>query len=277
MLLKGKTALITGGSRGIGLVIAEKFIKEGARVFIFARNKDEVSKSVKTLNQNAGAGSAYAMVGDVSIIKDVRNAVKKAVSKAGGIDILVNCAGQQEPIGMFVDNNMNQWKGNISVNLLGTAYFCHEALSVMVKNKSGKIINFSGGGATGSRPNFSAYAVAKAGVVRLTEILSDEVGKYGIDINAVAPGAVNTYMLREVIKAGERVGKKELAEAKKREVEGGTPPELVAELAVFLASSKSKGLSGRIISAVWDDWKEWDRRKIKEIMSSEKYKLRRTL
>ena len=111
----------------------------------------------------------------------------------------------------------------------------------------------------------------------LTEILSDEVGKYGIDINAIAPGAVNTHMLDEVIKAGERAGKRELEEAKKRVKDGGTPPELAADLAVLLASSKSNGLSGRIISAAWDNWKSWDREKIKEITKSEKYKLRRLI
>ncbi|MDE2100200.1 MAG: SDR family oxidoreductase [Patescibacteria group bacterium] len=259
------------------MTIAEKFAKEGARVFIFARGKEEVDKSVKDLNRNIKTKSAYALVGDVSSLKDVRSAVRKVVSKTGGIDILVNCAGQQEPIGRFVEDDLNQWEKNISVNLLGTAYFCHEALPIMIKNKKGKIINFSGGGATNSRPNFSAYAVAKTGVVRLTEILSDEVGKYGIDINAIAPGAVNTHMLDEVIKAGERAGKRELEEAKKRVKDGGTPPELAADLAVLLASSKSNGLSGRIISAAWDNWKSWDREKIKEITKSEKYKLRRLI
>lgn len=277
MLLKGKTALITGGSRGIGLAIAEKFIKEGARVFVFARRKEEVDKSVEDLNRNIKTKSAYALIGDASSIKDVRSAVRKVVSKTGGIDILVNCAGQQEPIGRFVENDLNQWEKNISVNFLGTAYFCHEVLPIMIKNKKGKIINFSGGGATSSRPNFSAYAVAKTGVVRLTEILSDEGKGCGIDINAIAPGAVNTHMLDEVIKAGERAGKKELEEAKKRARDGGASPESAAELAVFLASSKSNGLSGRIISASWDNWKRWDREKIKEIMKGEKYKLRRLI
>jgi 3-oxoacyl-[acyl-carrier protein] reductase len=145
----------------------------------------------------------------------------------------------------------------------------------MIKRRSGVIINFSGGGATSSRPNFSAYATAKAGIVKFTEVLADELKPYRIRINAIAPGAVNTKMLDEILKIGRKAGNVELAAAKKRALEGGISAELAAELAVFLASSDSANLSGRLVSAVWDDWKHWSKKYIKKIMAGESLTLRR--
>jgi len=170
---------------------------------------------------------------------------------------------------------MDEWEKNISVNLFGTVHASKEAIPYMQKNHSGAIINFSGGGATASRPNFSAYAVAKIGVVKFTEILADELAPYHIRVNAIAPGAINTKMLEEVLKAGSRAGKKELADAKKRAKEGGASPELAAALVVFLASSASAGLTGRLVSAPWDDWSHWGKKEIAQIMKTDALKLRR--
>ena len=124
----------------------------------------------------------------------------------------------------------------------------------MIKQKSGKIINFSGGGATSARPHFSAYGASKTAVVRLTETIAEENKPFNIQINAIAPGAVNTRMTGEVISAGKEAGEKGLAEAVKQLETGGTPLEKPANLAVFLASGESDGITGRLISAVWDDW-----------------------
>jgi NAD(P)-dependent dehydrogenase (short-subunit alcohol dehydrogenase family) len=120
----------------------------------------------------------------------------------------------------------------------------------------GKIVNFSGGGATGSRPHFSAYACAKTAIVRLTEVLADEVREFHIDVNAIAPGAVNTAMLDELLGAGEMAGSKERSEATKRKEAGGTPPEVPAGLVAFLASDESDGITGKLISAPWDPWND---------------------
>ncbi len=119
----------------------------------------------------------------------------------------------------------------------------------------GKIINLSGGGATSPRPHFTAYAAAKCGLIRLTETLARELASSGIDVNAVAPGAMNTRMLEEVIAAGPVAAAPEYEFAVKRSREGGVSPALAAELIVFLASPASDGITGRLISAVYDDWK----------------------
>lgn len=262
MKLKDKVIIVTGGSGGIGSVISKFFINEGARVVIFDREKSVIK-----------SGGFYV---DVSDYKSVNAGVVSVFRKFKHIDGVVNCAGIQAPIGPFVENDMILWKKNIEVNLFGTIHLCRAVAPIMVKQKKGFIINFSGGGATGSRENFSAYAVAKTGVLRFTEILADELKKYHIRVNAIAPGAVNTKMLEEVLKIGKRAGKVELESAKKRAKEGGASPELAAELAVFLASKDSGILSGRLVSAVWDDWKNWKKEDIQKIMESESLKLRRT-
>ena len=274
MKLREKVAIVTGGSRGIGKAIAEFFCREGALVIIFARDRREIAQAIKEIKEVTGR-TAVGFACDVSDYPSVRRAVANVAKKFHRIDVLVNAAGIQPPIGPFVTNRTEDWEKNVAINLFGTVHMCHAALPFMMKKKKGSIVNFSGGGATSSRPNFSAYAVAKTGVVRFTEILADELKPFRIRVNAIAPGAVNTKMLTEVLRAGRRAGEKELAEAKKRERAGGTSPELAAALAVFLASSASVGLTGCLVSAVWDGWSQWGKKDIKKIMSSDALKLRR--
>jgi 3-oxoacyl-[acyl-carrier protein] reductase len=154
------------------------------------------------------------------------------------------------------ENAPDAWEFNFQVNLFGPMRLIHAILPGMMARGRGKIINFSGGGATAPRPNFSAYAASKAALVRLTETLAMELKPFNIQVNAVAPGAVNTQMLTEVITAGERAGG-EYELALERARNGGTPPELVCELIVFLASADSGALTGKLISAPHDPWRSW--------------------
>ena len=122
-------------------------------------------------------------------------------------------------------------------------------------NKYGKIVNLSGGGATAPLPRISAYAAGKAAVVRLTETLAHELADARVDVNAIAPGPLNTRLLQEVLAAGpERVGKDFYERSLKQKADGGAPLEKGAALAVYLASAQSDGISGRLFSALWDDW-----------------------
>ncbi len=274
MKLRGKVAIVTGGSRGIGKAVAEAFCREGARVAIFARKRGEIARAAREIAAVSGR-TPFGVACDVADDASVRRAVRRVAKRFRRLDILVNAAGIQAPIGPFAANRMDDWEKNVAVNLFGAAHACHAAIPFMVKRRGGAIINFSGGGATSSRPNFSAYAVAKAGVVKFTEILADELAPYRIKVNAIAPGAVNTGMLNEVLRAGRRAGAAELAAAKKRAQGGGVSAELAAALAVFLASSVSDGLSGRLVSAPWDGWSRWNKRTIKKIMAGDALKLRR--
>jgi 3-oxoacyl-[acyl-carrier protein] reductase len=271
--LRDRVAIVTGGARGIGKHIAGLFAEEGASVVIVSRTDKEVKKTVSEIKK--AGGQAIGIVGDVSNAKDVKRMVDKTIASFGTIDILVNNAGVQKPIGRFIDVDMDEWKENVEINLFGTAMCCKAVLPVMLEKKQGKIINFSGGGSTDARAHFTAYGVAKTAIVRFTETLAEELKDLNIQVNAIAPGAVNTYMLQEVLAAGEAAGEKEIEEAETRAEKGGTPPELAAELAFFLASDLSDGLTGRLISALWDDWDKFDEDIINQIMNSDICTLRR--
>jgi NAD(P)-dependent dehydrogenase (short-subunit alcohol dehydrogenase family) len=251
-MLKEKVAIITGGSRGIGKAIAQAFLQQGARVVIAARTEPEIDRSVKELSR---LGQVIGLPTDVAKKEDVQNLIEETLKEYGSIDILVAAAAIQTPIGPLVEAETDAWIHNIQVNLIGTVLCSKAVLPSMIAQKKGKIVTFSGGGGTSPRPNFSAYACSKAAVVRFTETLALEVREHGIDVNTIAPGSVNTGMLDEIIKAGRKSGDKELNEALERERKGGTSPRLAADLAVFLASEESDGITGRLISAVWDDWK----------------------
>ena len=272
MKLRDKVAIIIGGSRGIGKAVAKAFLKEGAKVAIAARTGGDIDIALKDLSIE---GQVIGTITDVSKEQDIQNLLEYTLRKYETVDILVNAAGIQGPIGPLAEVNILEWIENIHINLIGTVRCCKAVLPIMMSKKRGKIINFSGGGATSPRPNFSAYACSKAAIVRFTETLAMEVKDYGIDVNAVAPGAVNTRMLNDIIKAGEKAGEKELSEAIERSKKGGNSPEMAAGLAVFLASEDSHGLTGRLISAVWDDWKTFDDKTIVEINRSSIYTLRR--
>jgi NAD(P)-dependent dehydrogenase (short-subunit alcohol dehydrogenase family) len=255
MKLKGKVAIITGGSRGIGRSIAEAFLQNGARVAIAARSIEDLEKTLIDLQSD---GDIICIPTDVSKGQSVRNMVEQTICQYGHIDILVNSAGIQAPIGPLIKVDIEEWINNVHINFIGTVLCCKYVLPFMVSKKKGKIINMSGGGATGARPNFSAYACSKTAIVRFTEILALEVKDQGIEVNCVAPGAVNTNMLKEIIDAGDLAGDKELKEAKDRLGKGGIPPKVPAELVLFLASEESNGITGKLISAPWDNWKSLD-------------------
>jgi len=273
-LLRGKLALITGGSGGIGRGVASHFVANGAQVCILGRDPERLSSALKELNVNH-ENRVIGIRCDVGDRMAVTRVVKLAVKKLGGLDILVNCAGIQEPIGEFIDNDLDAWEHNLRVNLLGAVYCCKAVIPIFLDHGGGTIINFSGGGATASRANFSAYATSKAAIVRFTEVLAEELLGKRIRVNAIAPGAINTAMLSEILAAGPRAGQKELKEARKRAEEGGASVDLAAELVVFLASRRSDGLNGKLISAPWDPWQSWDKAAIRQIMSGSKYSLRR--
>ncbi len=253
--LKNKTIVITGAGRGIGEKIAEAVATENAAVAILSRSKNELKSVLKKIQINSPASNCYTA--DVSDLDSLREASSRLLSEFGPIDCLINCAGIQMPIGKFYDSDIDSWTKNIQINLLGTVNAIHLFMDSIIRNGKGKIINFSGGGAVYPRPNFSAYAVAKTGIVRLTEILAYEFKERKIDVNVVAPGAINTKMLDEIIEAGVSAGN-EYSEALKRREEGGNDINKVVELVKFLISDYSDGITGKLISAQWDPWDNKD-------------------
>lgn len=272
MKLCGQSAIVTGGGRGIGRAVALALARVGAGVLVFARTASEVNAAAEEIRALGGLGLAHS--GDVRNAEDAAAAVRRMTRAFGGVHILVNAAGIQGPIGPLWENDLAAWRETLETHLLGTFLFCRAVLPSMLAARRGKIVNFSGGGAAGPRPHFSAYAASKAGVVRLTETLAEEVQPHNIQVNAIAPGAVFSRLTEQVIAAGDAAGAVGLAEALRTRETGGTSPERAAELVLFLASLESGALTGRLISAVWDDWRAMAR-DFAELAATGGYTLRR--
>lgn len=274
MSLAGKVALVTGGGRGIGAGIARAFVAEGAKVFLVSRTRSELERVASELA--GGASTVGYHAADVSDPGAVAAAVDACASSLGPVDVLVNAAGVYGPIGLTWEVDSEEWARAVAVNLMGTLHSCRAVIPGMVERGGGRIINFSGGGATSPLPRFSAYAATKAAVVRLTETLAEELAPHGVMVNAVAPGAIDTTLQDEVLAAGERAG--ELHERMRRlreSGEGATPMDVPVALAVFLASEAAAGLSGKLVSAPHDGWVEWDAARIAELMAGPWLTLRR--
>ena len=275
-ILNGKVAIVTGANQGLGLAISRKFMNAGASIVMCARNGDLLTRAQKELTIGLTPGQIIEVVpADVSDLQSVEQLVKAALQRFGRIDILVNNAGIYGPMGPIEDVDWSQWIKAIEINLFGSILMCRAVLPTMKAQRQGKIIQLSGGGATNPMPNISAYAVSKAAIVRFAETLAEELRYFNIDVNAIAPGALNSRMLDEVLAAGpEKVGQAFFDKSIKQKEIGGTGFDQGAELAVFLASDASNGITGKLISAVWDDWEHWPEH-INELCTSDVYTLRR--
>lgn len=278
MRLKDRTAIITGANRGFGKAIACAFVREGAHLLLVARDETLLQSVCNgLLERRSWEGQHVDHLGaDVSLVTDVEAIKRKALSVfPRHIDILVNNAGIYGPIGTVEDVDWDEWVLTVQVNLFGTVSLCRAIIPIMRQQGYGKIINLSGGGATSPLPRISAYAASKAAVVRFTETIAAELRGTGIDVNAIAPGALNTRLLDQVLEAGpEKVGQDLYERSERQKKDGGVPLEIPAQLAVFLGSSESDGITGRLISAVWDDWRSLPGR-LDQLTDSDVYTLRR--
>ena len=276
MRLEGRFAVITGASRGLGEEIANQFVSEGASVFLCARGEASLKAVEERLSAAAGEGQiVLAQVADVSSPQSIDRIFEEALGTFGRIDILVNNAGVYGPIGPTHEVDWDAWVEAIEINLLGVVYACRAVTPTMIDQKFGKIINLSGGGATNPLPRMTSYAASKAAVVRFTESLAHDLKPHGINVNAIAPGALDTRLLDQVLTAGpEAVGTDFYERMLKVKRQGGTPLSVGAELVAYLASDASSGITGRLISAAWDKWSKLHER-AQELDATDIYTLRR--
>jgi 3-oxoacyl-[acyl-carrier protein] reductase len=277
MELNERTAVITGANQGLGRAIAEAFVRAGASVLVAARGEERLRQTCEELAPLAARTGQRVLWrrADVGRPEDCAAVAADASDRLGGLTVLVNNAGVYGPMGPIEEVNWEEWVEAVRVNLFGTVLMCRAVIPAMRAHGYGKIINLSGGGATAPLPRISAYAAAKAAVVRLTETFAEELRDARVDVNAIAPGALNTRLLDEVLTAGpDKVGRAFYERSLKQQAEGGVPLEKGAALAVFLASAASDGVTGRLLSAAWDDWADLPRRK-EELARSDVYTLRR--
>jgi 3-oxoacyl-[acyl-carrier protein] reductase len=257
MKLQGTSALITGGSQGLGKAIAEQFLREGANVVLCARNEGQLAATHDELSVKFPSQKVFSKPCDVSNESDVRDLVGFALRELGSIRALVLNAGVYGPMGPTESVDLAEWRRALEINLFGVLLPCRALIPHFKKSGGGKIVVVSGGGATNPLPNISAYAASKAAAIRLMETLSEELKPFGVDVNAIAPGALATRLVDEVLAAGpEKVGQAFFDKNKQWKEKGATPLELGASLAAYLCSAQSNGITGKLISAQWDPWRK---------------------
>lgn len=276
MKLQGRSAVITGASQGLGYEVAKHFVEAGANIMICARNVERLNEAHQSLKQYCHTKNQIMVEpANVASLHDMNRLMDRAIAQFGKIDILVANAGVYGTKGPIEEINWDEWSDAIDINLKGTVLQCRAILSHFKQQRYGKIIILSGGGATKPMPFLSAYAASKAGVVRFAETLAEEVKDYHIDVNTVAPGALNTRLLDEVLAAGpEKVGAAFYEQSVKQKQSGGNSLEIGAALCTFLAAAESDGITGRLLSAVWDPWTKLPEY-INQLKQSDVYTLRR--
>ena len=255
-VLDNRCALVTGANQGMGYAIAARFLEAGASVLVCARDARLLEEAALSLTRLAGPGqTVLAQRADVSKERDVQKLLERVQGEFPQLDILVNNAAVAGPAGRTESVDWDRWVRTIEINLLGSVLMCRAVLPLFKRTGRGKIIQLAGGGATSPMPGLSAYAASKAAVVRFAETLAEETRQDHIDVNALAPGMLKTRMLAELVAAGpERIGRQLYERAAQQQRDGGVPLGRGADLAVFLASAASDGITGKLLSALWDPW-----------------------
>lgn len=276
MSLQGTNVVVTGASMGLGARIAEELVGRGASVLICARGLEALEETTARLRGAAAPGQVVAATAcDVTDEAAVDALFQTALSLFPRIDALVNNAGVYGPFGAIEAVDWAAWKDAITINLYGAVYPSRLFVPHFKAQGRGKIVFISGGGATNPLPNISAYAASKAAVVRFAESLAGEVKAFGIDVNAVAPGVLQTRLTDQLLEAGrDAVGDAFVDRITALAGDGARSIGLAGELVAYLCSRESDGVTGRLISALWDPWSSLHERRA-ALDRSDIYTLRR--
>jgi len=240
MRLAGKTALVTGGSRGIGRAIVTSLAREGAKVaFVYRSNTEAAESLAAELQQNDGEAIAYQ--GDVRNKQEADEIVAKLLDQWEKIDILCNNAGVIRD-GLLATMGEDQWREVIETNLFGVYNFCQAVTRPMMSARYGRIVNMSSVAAHSGNPGQSNYAASKGGVEGFTRCLAAELARRGITVNAVAPGFIETDMTVAVREAAGAQIKKHIPARRFGQ------PEDIANAVAFLASDEAAYVTGQILA-----------------------------
>lgn len=250
MIIQGKTAIITGGGRGIGRAVALRLARDGAAVVLAGRDARPLDDSAAEVTREGGR--ALAVAADVSREDHVRRLADEARGAFGPIDVLVNNAAVTGPTAPLAQLARADWDEVLAVNLTGAFLCCRAAVPDMTARRAGKIINVSSVAGRSAYPLRSPYAASKWGLIGLTVTLAQELGEHNVQVNAVCPGPVEGERMRRVIRErAQRSGRPE------DEVERGfvsatalkrmASEEDVAALVAFLASPAADNITGQVI------------------------------
>lgn len=264
--------LVAGASAGIGAALVQALAGDGHRVAACARRLDALRRVTR---DDTIARSRRCDIGEE---REVQALFEWLAADGASLDALIVCAGAFGPIGPFEATDSAAWLGTLRANVFGAYLLAKHGLPLLERGRRRRIITFSGGGAFGTFPRYSAYATSKAAVVRLTECLADELRPRGIAVNAVAPGMVATEIHEATLAAGpERAGADHF-DRTRAALQGSkaVPMSVPVECVRFLLSKDADGLTGKTIAANFDPWRDQRfRGHLAEIMESDVYTLRR--
>lgn len=273
-----KSVFVTGAGRGIGKTIALHLARSGYIVFGCARG----TQDLESLNQDSEGKihTAPIDVTDNAAVQDWFASAHKIAPQAQPWG-LVTAAGIYGPIGPFIDQDLQAFQKAMDINMMGTAIAVQGFLQLrrrVAPAQGARIVLLSGGGATKPMPYFSSYAASKAAVVRWGESLAGELQDQDITINSIAPGAINTQLTQEVITAGAQLAGSAMFQAAQKQLDGGgQDPIHAAELTAFLMGERGGHITGKLISAIWDPWREMSDPKHATLSKDEYMTLRRVV
>ena len=234
--IKGKSAVITGASRGIGAATARYFAQHGAKLVLIARSQEAIEQIALQINDQGG--SALALACDISDYTQVQQAMDRCVSHLGSLDILVNNAGVIEPISRLADSNVDQWCKAADINYKGVYYGLRAAIPHMVKVQSGSIVNVSSGAAASPLKGWSHYCSSKAAALSLTKCADLEYRNQGIQVVGISPGTVATNMQVEIKDSG-------INPVSQLDPQVHIPPEWVAKAIAWLCTEQAQEFAGK--------------------------------
>lgn len=234
--LSGKTALVTGASKGIGKAIAIAFGEAGANVVATARTKSEIDDVTSTINESGS--NALGVIADLGVESDIARLANEAEGTFDGVDILVNNAAIIHGRIPVIDFDPDLWREVLNVNMTGAFLITQKLLPGMIERGYGKIINISSIGGRSGGAGRSAYRVTKSGLISFTQSLAAEVYEHGINVNAICPGGTDTEGFREAFNTTGRAENPKLMD-----------PAEIAEVALFLASDASSAVTGTAIDS----------------------------
>ncbi|WP_209123479.1 SDR family NAD(P)-dependent oxidoreductase [Alkalihalobacillus sp. BA299] len=244
--LKGEVAIVTGSASGIGKGIAERFLQSGASVLLVDSNKDRLSETSEVFKQKYGQDKVTLYTADLSSIKEIPTIIEKVVYQFGQLNVLVNCAGIYPSI-PAIQITEGDWDRVLDLNLKATFFFCQEAAKQMIEqNTGGRIVNITSTASEVARPGVAHYCSSKAAVKILTQVLSLEWASYGIRVNALGPGLVETETLLETLTTEE-------AKAEHKEKLSYSPMnrtallEEIAEGVMYFATNQSSFVTGQTL------------------------------
>ena len=251
MELEGKVALVTGGGRGLGRATALALAEQGAKVAALARSLPEVEETARQVRQQYGIGRSLAIQADVTNERDVREAFDTIRRRWGGVDILINNAGDMGATKPVTSLSLAEWQHAIDVNLTGTFLCSREAFHDMARRRNGRIINVSSDSAYIAVPSMGPYSIAKAAVEHFTRLLAAEGALVGVVAIALRPGIVDTRMQEELRSRppGEMPPELRAVFAAYKHKGRLVPPERPAQMIAYLCTDRARDVNGRVLDA----------------------------